>query len=1001
MKRIYSFLVVLAIGLTAVSAAETITVNSSVTANIEITAAGEYVLDGDFTQCTFPVIVAENLGNVTITSKNVKVYPSSSAHGIQIGAGTTLTLKIDGTNHYQGKSTHSGIEVLGNLIIESANGVNTDSLYTLGSNAPGIGIVTSGKKGGDITINSGVVYCEGKTKASGLGTSVYSGTTQLGTITINGGRVYGMSTGGGSSYDHAAGIGTGYYNSDYKGDVKPYEAIVINGGYVYAQGYGDGAGIGGVKNTKSGGDITINGGIVVAKGGKYSQQYPGIGGYTTFVGKITVTGGSVNATIGKHAADKKDPLDDTYAYPANAAGVKVAQWVATTDAGLQIKGGTITGTDYNVVLGTDYGIKDVRSDAEGKVYFWLAGAPADAVATFQTNKIDLSTTAANITEAGEYVIANGTGTNGISVAANLGEVTIASNAVVASSLTVGAGTTVNLTGRTGIVGNVQLDGTVNVGGGAFVVEGNITGAGTLVLNGGTHEFKGAQPTANIVVNGGNIVTLDAAGADLKWTGVKNGEGKDLEMIVGTMKAMTQVKNGFVKGTDYEFILKGNYNMADMFSNTEGKVYLYVPTSLPADAVALFNQLEEIDLDANGSNEINIDAEGAYQLNGTGVRTYGKVNILENAGNVTLILNNAYIRPSSGWAIRIYPGNVVTLKLEGENTARAGSTYNTGIIVEGDLIIEGPGSLYAEGNTGAGIGGQHQNNDGTKGMGNLTINGGTIEAKGGTYAAGIGLSYVGKARNNDADSTIITINGGTIKARAGEGEYSIGRGNGSSKKVKLVINGGSVNALNASGEEIELNKTVPQAADGSAIKLFKTQLAETTAATRVYGGTIGTVTLGEGGYGMNDVYTDAEGYLWFYIPEQAEGAAVNLITTKPIVNYEVTVSAENGTVNCTEQTLTDGKVTVEEGTELTFTATAETGYEFDYWTVNGEKQEGATAELKLTINAETTIVAVFKKDTSTSIDNTKLNIEVRKVVENGVIYILRGEKKYTTTGVVVK
>ena len=766
---------------------------------------------------------------------------------------------------------------------------------------------------------------------------------------------------------------------------------------MYAKGIGDASAIGGIKYV-NGGNVEINGGTVVAISTKYSQVYPGIGGWTSFEGKVIITGGSINSTIGKLNASSGDALNESY-HPENASGTAVAQFVATTDPGLQIKGGTITGTDFNVTLGTDYGIKDVNSDAEGKVFFWLANAPADAVATFQTNKIDLSTTAANITEAGEYVIANGTNT--VTVAGGLGNVTLSANAAVASSLSVGAGTNVALSGELTVNGNAEIAGNVTMNAGKMSVVGNIAGAGTLTLNGGTHMFKGAQPTANIVVNGGNIQTLDATGADLKWTGVKNGKGESLEMIVGELKAGAQVKNGFVKGTDYEFILKNNYILTDMYSTSEGKVYLYVPVTLPADAIALFNQLEEIDLDANGDADINIDSEGAYLLTGTGERTYGKVNVLENAGNVTITLKNAYIRPSKGWAIRIYPGSVVTMKLEGANTARAGSTYNTGIIVEGELIIEGPGSLYAEGNTGAGIGGQHQNNDGTKGMGNVTINGGTIEAKGGTYAAGIGLSYVGKARNNDADSTIITINGGTIKARAGEGEYSIGRGNGSSKKVKLVINGGSVNALNASGAEIELNKTVPQAADGSAIKLFKTQLAETTAATRVYGGTIGTVTLGEGGYGMNDVYTDAEGYLWFYIPEQAEGAAVNLITTKPIVNYNVTVSAENGTVNCTEQTLTDGKVAVEEGTELTFTATAETGYEFDYWTVNGEKQEGATAELKVTINAETTIVAVFKKDTSTSIDSAKQNIEVRKIVENGVMYILRGNKKYTTTGVVVK
>ena len=98
MKKIYFSLLAIAMSLTASFAAETITVNSAVTANIEITAAGDYVLDGDFTQCTFPVIVAENLGNVTITSKNVKVYPSAKTHAMTVGAGTTVTLQLDGTN---------------------------------------------------------------------------------------------------------------------------------------------------------------------------------------------------------------------------------------------------------------------------------------------------------------------------------------------------------------------------------------------------------------------------------------------------------------------------------------------------------------------------------------------------------------------------------------------------------------------------------------------------------------------------------------------------------------------------------------------------------------------------------------------------------------------------------------------------------------------------------------------------------------------------------------
>ena len=976
MKRIFSSLLAIAIGMTAAYAAETITVNSSVKANIEITAAGEYLLEGDFTQCAYPVIVAENLGNVTITSKNVKVYPSSSNHGMKIGAGTTVTLKLDGANHYQGKSQGAGIEMQGSLIIESVNNSLTDSLYTQGSYAPGIGVYTAGVTGGDLTINGGTVYARGTDKSAAIGTSCYASSSQaakIGKITINGGNVNAVANGGGKDYYHCAGIGCGYYADDTKNKaVNVYEKITINGGKVYAQGYGDAAGIGCIKYT-TGGDIEINGGTVVAVGKKYSQTYPGIGGWTSFTGKLIVTGGSVNGTIGRLAASSGDALSADY-LPVNGAGTVVAQIVGNTTANALVKFGSVIGTDYNVVLGTDYNIKDTYADAEGKVYLWLPVAPADAEILINSNKIDLSKSSA-ITAATDYLVV-GEGTTTLDVAGGLGDITLFVNGTsvnAATALNIGAGTN------------------VIINEGSISLVGNITGAGTLTLNGGTHLFKGAQPTINVVVNGGNIQTVDASGNDLAWTGVKNGEGKDLALIVGEMKAETQVKNGFVKGTDYEFILKGNYNLTDMYSNAEGKVYLYAPATLPSDAVALFNQLEEIDLDANGSNDIIIDAEGAYQLNGTGVRTKGRVYILENVGNVTLTLNNVWIQ-GSGTAITNNAGNTVVLKLVGENKLYGGATYNTALVTVGDLIIEGPGSLYAEGSTGAAIGGQHSGGV----CGNITINGGVIEAKGSTYGAGIGAAYVGKALSG---GTTITINGGTIISRAGTGTRAIGKSDTSSGTFNVIVNGGSVKALNSSKEEMTMSSIKNTAGDD--VTLFKTQLAETTEATRVYGGTIGTVTLGGEGYGMNDVYTDAEGYLWFYIPEQDSTAAVNLITTKPVVEYEVSVSAENGTVSCTGATLTDGKAMVEEGTELTFTAEAETGYVFDYWVVNGEKQTETAAELKLTVTAQTTVVAVFKKEVSTAIDNTKVAAEVRKVVENGVIYILRGGKKYTTTGVVVK
>ncbi len=51
----------------------TILVNSTVTKTVNIAAAGTYILQGDGTVCTFPVIVATNLGDINIILDGVSV----------------------------------------------------------------------------------------------------------------------------------------------------------------------------------------------------------------------------------------------------------------------------------------------------------------------------------------------------------------------------------------------------------------------------------------------------------------------------------------------------------------------------------------------------------------------------------------------------------------------------------------------------------------------------------------------------------------------------------------------------------------------------------------------------------------------------------------------------------------------------------------------------------------------------------------------------------------
>ena len=113
----------------------------------------------------------------------------------------------------------------------------------------------------------------------------------------------------------------------------------------------------------------------------------------------------------------------------------------------------------------------------------------------------------------------------------------------------------------------------------------------------------------------------------------------------------------------------------------------------------------------------------------------------------------------------------------------------------NLTINGPGALTIDGCNGekSGIGAVY--------VGTIVINGGTINVKGGTYAAGIG----GDCENKDGG--IITINGGVVNARGGRKAAGIGSGLGGVDGGwfhggvcgNITINGGQVSAWGGDGD----------------------------------------------------------------------------------------------------------------------------------------------------------------------------------------------------------
>lgn len=139
----------------------------------------------------------------------------------------------------------------------------------------------------------------------------------------------------------------------------------------------------------------------------------------------------------------------------------------------------------------------------------------------------------------------------------------------------------------------------------------------------------------------------------------------------------------------------------------------------------------------------------------------------------------------GAACNMGCGNVVikngTIKTVGaQGGAGIGGAYVTNVkkVAYGDVIIYG-GSVTAKGGFFAAGIGTGANYNAEVSLGDITINGGVVEAKGGLGGAGIGTGPVGvdcsKPCNGKSLMNAITISGGSVTAKGGNGAAGIGSG----------------------------------------------------------------------------------------------------------------------------------------------------------------------------------------------------------------------------------
>ena len=165
----------------------------------------------------------------------------------------------------------------------------------------------------------------------------------------------------------------------------------------------------------------------------------------------------------------------------------------------------------------------------------------------------------------------------------------------------------------------------------------------------------------------------------------------------------------------------------------------------------------------------------------------KISIADGA---TVTLQNATINgvnnSSYDWAGITCLGNATIVLASGTTNIVKGFYYSPGIYIPQDktLTIKGSGTLNVSSKN-VGIGSNSPNNGG-----NIVIQGGTINATGGSYAPGIGVSGLNQTCGN------ITISGGTVNATGGSNAPGIGSCDRSTCG-NITISGGTVNATGSS------------------------------------------------------------------------------------------------------------------------------------------------------------------------------------------------------------
>ena len=717
------------------------------------------------------------------------------------------------------------------------------------------------KAGSNISISGGEVTATGGYGGAGIGGGMYGAGSS---ITISGGMV--TTTGG----NGGAGIGSGYHESASN--------ISISGGTVIAKGGYNGAGIGGGKNG-AGSSITISGGMVTTTGGAYGA---GIGGGYYGVGSnITISGGTVTATGGENAAgigggDSRDGNDITISGGTvtategyGGAGIGGGNWGSTgkvtiTGGSVKTTNGALTGvtngTDevYCTVVDlteefgieaavtdvgeTAYGMKDVMTDADGKIYMYLPAGETSILL-------------------GMYYYTG----------------TVSAEAGADNRLTRGKCRYDLL-----VLGDPAYYERNEIPQGILIKDG-----ANLTIKSGNGYGKDNYSQTRIEIEKDASVTLTLDGTYIDTIDTTDSPILIPENSTGNVNIILKGENGLKAGRYYAAIQKDGdaENIGTLTISGDGA--LIAQGGKQGAGIGGGHEKAGNNIVISGGE---VTATGGEYAAGIGGGMYGSgSSITISGGTVTATGGESGAGVGSGYYesgsnITISGGTVIAQGgNQGAGIGGGKSGAGNNIDISGGTVIA-TATAGDHGATGAGIGG------GYAGMGNnITISGGTVTATStatgeyGCAGAGIGGGYACMGIG-------ITISGGTVTALSTADEaYWEGYGIGSGCSTGISgpeIYGGNIKASRLSGvlgkDGDELHEAYLARAD--LLLLAGKNAALGNPVLQTYNKKTGeTKTLS---YNLKDVCTMEDGYLYMYLPADTEDTVTRLVFDNAV--YEATV-----------------------------------------------------------------------------------------------------------------